>query len=166
LAHGRLQLERDRVSYLGANYDPVIASGQMTLIDLNGVGGFTAEDARLLGPEGLPGVEIQTAAEIVPGVWVEQLAGHTETMLAVHVESGGEHACYVSDLMPTSKHLDPTWVMGFDLDPLRVIEERKKFLRPAIESEWLVMFTHDHHVPWAYLEWGEKGKPMVRENRD
>jgi glyoxylase-like metal-dependent hydrolase (beta-lactamase superfamily II) len=166
LAHGRLQLERDRVSYLGANYDPVIASGQMTVVDLGGVGGFTAEDARLRGPEGLPGVEIQTTAEIVPGVWVEQLAGHTETMLAVHVESGGEHACYVSDLMPTSRHLDPTWVMGFDLDPLRVIEERKKFLKRAIEGEWLVMFTHDHQVPWGYLEWGEKGKPVVRENRE
>ena len=34
LAHGRLQLERDRVSYLAPNYDPLIASGQMTLIDL------------------------------------------------------------------------------------------------------------------------------------
>jgi glyoxylase-like metal-dependent hydrolase (beta-lactamase superfamily II) len=110
-------------------------------------------------------VGVQTTAEIVPGVWVEALPGHTETMLAVHVESGGKHACYVSDLMPTSKHLDPTWVMGFDLDPLRVIEERKKFLRRAIEGEWLVMFTHDHHVPWAYLEWGEKGKPVVRENK-
>jgi glyoxylase-like metal-dependent hydrolase (beta-lactamase superfamily II) len=164
LAHGRLQLERDRVSYLGANYDPVIASGQMTLIDLDGVGGFTAEDARL-GCDGMA-VRVQTTAEIVPGVWVEELPGHTKTMLAVHVESGGEHACYVSDLMPTSKHLDPTWVMGFDLDPLRVIEERKKFLQRAIEGGWLVMFTHDHHVPWAYLEWGEKGKPLVRENRE
>jgi glyoxylase-like metal-dependent hydrolase (beta-lactamase superfamily II) len=29
LAHGRQQLDRDRVSYLGPNYDPVIARGQM-----------------------------------------------------------------------------------------------------------------------------------------
>ena len=34
LAHGRLQLDRDKVSYLGPNYDPMISSGQMTLIDL------------------------------------------------------------------------------------------------------------------------------------
>jgi glyoxylase-like metal-dependent hydrolase (beta-lactamase superfamily II) len=168
LAHGRLQLERDRVSYLAPNYDPVIASGQMTLIDLEGGGGFTPGDARLRGTEELPPVGIQTTAEIAPGVWVERLPGHTETMLAVHVESGGEHACYVSDLMPTSKHLDPTWVMGFDLDPVRVIEERKKFLKRAIAGGWLVMFTHDHEVPAAYLEWGEKGKPQVQGlgNRD
>jgi glyoxylase-like metal-dependent hydrolase (beta-lactamase superfamily II) len=167
LAHGRMQLDRDRVSYLGPNYDPMIASGQMTLIDLDGAGGFTRDDARLRGPDELPGVEIQTTAEIVPGVWVEELPGHTPDMLAVHIESvtrGGakEHACYVSDLVPTSRHLDPTWVMGFDLDPLRCIEERKKFLVRAIAEKWLVLFTHDHQRPAAYLEWNDKGKPVVR----
>jgi glyoxylase-like metal-dependent hydrolase (beta-lactamase superfamily II) len=164
LAHGRLQLDRDRVSYLGPNYDPLIAAGMLTLIDLEGVGGYTPEDARLrLGAEALPPVPIQTSAEIVPGVWVEAFPGHTETMLGVHIESGGEHACYISDLIPTHHHLDPTWVIGFDLDPLRVIEERKKFLERAIEGEWLVMFTHDHEVPAAYVEWNEKGKPRIRE---
>jgi glyoxylase-like metal-dependent hydrolase (beta-lactamase superfamily II) len=164
LAHGRLQLDRDRVSYLGPNYDPLIAAGMLTLIDLEGVGGYTPEDARLrLGAEALPPVPIQTSAEIVPGVWVEAFPGHTETMLGVHIESGGEHACYISDLMPTHHHLDPTWVMGFDLDPLRVIEERKKFLERAIEGGWLVMFTHDHEVPAAYVEWNEKGKPRIRD---
>ncbi len=30
--HGHLQLERDAVSYISENYDPLVASGQMTLI--------------------------------------------------------------------------------------------------------------------------------------
>ena len=165
LAHGRLQLDRDRVSYLSANYDPLLASGQMTLLDLDGRGGYVPGDLRLLDPAAnlaVPHAPVETTSEITPGVWVEQLPGHTETMLAVHIESGGEHACYVSDLMPTSRHLDPTWVMGFDLDPLRVIEERKKFLQRAIEGRWLVLFTHDHAVPGAYLAWDERGKPAVR----
>jgi glyoxylase-like metal-dependent hydrolase (beta-lactamase superfamily II) len=166
LAHGRLQLERDRVSYLGPNYDPLMASGQLTVIDPGGVGGFTPDDARLRGPVELPPVNVQTETEIVPGVWVEQLPGHTETMLAVHVESEGQHACYVSDLMPTTQHLDPTWCMGFDLDPLRVIEERKKFLARAIAEDWLVLFTHDHAMPMARLMWDDKGKPQVQGLRN
>jgi hypothetical protein len=68
----------------------------------------------------------------------------------------------VSDLMPTSRHLDPTWCMGFDLDPLRVIEERKRFLRRAISEDWLVLFTHDHQVPAARLMADERGKPQCR----
>jgi glyoxylase-like metal-dependent hydrolase (beta-lactamase superfamily II) len=161
LAHGRLQLDRDRVSYLGPNYDPLIASGQMTLIDLDGAGGFAADDLRFRGPESLPAVNIQTTPEIVPGIWVEQFPGHTADMLGVHVESGGERACYIGDLIPTHNHLDATWVMGYDLDPLRCIDERKRFLKQAIEEKWLVMFTHDHQVPMGYLEWNEKGKPVM-----
>ena len=162
LAHGRLQLERDRVSYLAPNYDPVIANGQMTLFDLDGVGGFTPEDSRLGGEASLPPVRIQTSAEIAPGVWVERLPGHTSSMLGVRIESGGQHACYVGDLIPTSHHLDPTWVMGYDLDPLRCIEERKRFLQTAIAEKWLVLFTHDHNIPAAYLEWNDRGKPVVK----
>ena len=162
LAHGRLQLERDRVSYLGPNYDPLIVSGQLTLIDLGGAGGFTEDDARLKGPAELPPVRIQTTAEIVPGIWVETLPGHTPDVLGVHVESAGEHACYVSDLIPTHHHLDPTWVMGYDLDPLLCIEEKKRFLARAIAEQWLVVFPHDHQVPAARLRWDDKGKPTVQ----
>jgi glyoxylase-like metal-dependent hydrolase (beta-lactamase superfamily II) len=159
LAHGRLQLERDRVSYLSANYDPLIEAGQLILIDPNGIGAFTGEDIRL-GVDGMPAVEIQQSMEIVPGIWVEAFPGHTASMLGVHIESGGEHACYIGDLIPTSHHIDPTWVMGYDLDPLTCIEQRKRFLNRAVAGKWLVLFTHDHQVPVAYLEWNDKGKPV------
>jgi glyoxylase-like metal-dependent hydrolase (beta-lactamase superfamily II) len=162
LAHGRLQLDRDKVSYLGPNYDPVIAAGQMTLIDLDGVGGFAPDDARLAALAPLPPVTIQQTPEVVPGIWVETFAGHTETMLGVHIESGGQHACYTGDLFPTHHHLDPTWVMGYDLDPVTCIANRKKFLQRAIDGDWLVLFTHDHQLPAAKLMWNEKGKPVVR----
>ena len=166
LAHGRLQLERDGVSYLAPHYDPLIASRQMTLIDVEGAGGFTPDDVRLRGAEALPPVRIQTSAEIVPGIWVERFPGHTASLLGVHIEArskGGatERACYVGDLFPTHHHLDPTWVMGYDLDPLRCIEERKRFLARAIPERWRVLFPHDHQMPGAYVEWNERGKPVV-----
>lgn len=139
--HGHLQLERDAVSYISENYDPLVDSGQMTLLD--------------------PGRERE--AEIVPGVSVEVFPGHTAQMMAVMLDSRGKRACYISDLMPTSAHLDITWVMGYDLDPLTCIEQRKRFLSRAIPDRWLVLFTHDHHHPMGYVEWGAKGKPEFRE---
>ena len=140
VAHGHLQLERDRVSYLAPNYDPLVETGQMTLLDLAGVG---------------------ANAEICPGISVELFPGHTAQMMGVHIESGGEHACYIGDLLPTAHHLDPTWVMGYDLDPLRCIEERKRFYQRAIPEKWLVLFTHDHDTPMARIAVNEKGKPVV-----
>jgi len=135
--HGHLQLERDAVSYISENYEPLIEAGQMTLLDLPGGG----------------------QAEIVPGVSVEVFPGHTAQMMAVMLDSGGRRACYISDLMPTSAHLDVTWVTGYDLYPLTSIEQRKRFLSRAIPERWLVLFTHDHHHPMGYVEWGAKGKP-------
>ncbi|MGI4755324.1 MAG: MBL fold metallo-hydrolase [Janthinobacterium lividum] len=131
--HGRRQFERDRISYVAANYEPMIASGQMRLIE-------------------------STEADICPGVRVECFPGHTEQLMAVHIEDGGEHACFISDLIPTTAHLDLGWVMGFDLDPMRTIEERKRFYARAVPEGWLVLFPHDHRVPVTKLEWDKGGR--------
>ncbi len=103
---------------------------------------------------------------IVPGISVECFPGHTAQLLAIHIEPGGTgsgspHACYISDLIPTSAHLDITWVMGYDLDPVTCIAERKRFYQRAIPEKWLVLFTHDHHTPFGYVELNDKGKPVV-----
>jgi glyoxylase-like metal-dependent hydrolase (beta-lactamase superfamily II) len=148
VAHGHLQLERDAISYISDNYDPLIASGQMTLL---------GSDSATEPGETYP---------IVPGISVECFPGHTAQLLAIHIEpggtgSGGPHACYISDLIPTSAHLDITWVMGYDLDPVTCIAERKRFYQRAIPEKWLVLFTHDHYTPFARIQLNEKGKPVV-----
>jgi glyoxylase-like metal-dependent hydrolase (beta-lactamase superfamily II) len=136
LDHAHEQHERDRVSYLTDNYDPLLRSGQMRLLNGN--------------------------AEIVPGISVEVYPGHTRDLQAVTVRAGDQTVCYISDLIPTSHHLDPTWVMGYDLYPLESINNRHRFYKRAIAEKWLVVFTHDHEVPWAHVEIGEKGKPVAR----
>jgi glyoxylase-like metal-dependent hydrolase (beta-lactamase superfamily II) len=163
LAHGRLQLDRDRVSYLAPNYDPLLASGQLTLLDPHGAAGFTPGDLRLRNPAApdLPLPNIQTRVDILPGLTVESFPGHTASMLAVHIHSGGEHADFTGDLFPTHHHLDPTWVMGYDLDPLRSIEERKRLLARAIPGRWLLVFPHDHHRPAERVILNDKGRPLA-----
>jgi glyoxylase-like metal-dependent hydrolase (beta-lactamase superfamily II) len=143
--HGHLQLDRDRASYLSPNYDPLIESGQMTLLD---------------------SASIRRDPQIVPGISVEEFPGHTAQMLGIHIESTGpggssQHACYIGDLLPTAQHLDSTWVMGYDLDPVRCIAERKRFLARAVPERWLVLFAHDHHTPAAHVILSEQGKPFA-----
>jgi len=168
LAHGRLQHDRDRISYLAPNYDPVLASGQLTLLDPLGRGGYTPDDSRLRNPEApdLPAPAIQTSPEILPGLTVEPFPGHTADMLAVHIQSRSstgkaEHAVFTGDLFPTHHHLDPTWVMGYDLDPIRCIDERKRFLARAIPEQWLLIFPHDHRVPATRVVLNDKGRPAA-----
>jgi glyoxylase-like metal-dependent hydrolase (beta-lactamase superfamily II) len=131
------QRERDAVSYFTENYDPLVESGQMKL---------------LRGDQ-----------EIVPGISVQVFPGHTRDMQAVVLKSGGQTACYISDLIPTAAHLELNWVMAFDLYPLQTIESRKRYYAQAIPERWLTMFTHDPKVPWAYVEKKDDiGKMVVR----
>jgi glyoxylase-like metal-dependent hydrolase (beta-lactamase superfamily II) len=134
--YGQQPSERDVISYISDNYDPLVASRQMTL---------------LKGGE-----------EIVPGVSVKIFPGHTATMMGVIVTSGGKTACYISDLIPTTAHIDISWGMAFDLFPLQTIESRKKYYAQAIPEKWLTVFTHDPQTPWAYIEKDSQGKMVAK----
>jgi glyoxylase-like metal-dependent hydrolase (beta-lactamase superfamily II) len=126
------QRERDRISYISANYDPLVESGQMELL--------------------------RGDREIVPGISVRVYPGHTRHMQAVVIESGGQKACYTSDLIPTTAHLDLTWVLAFDLFPLETIESRRRFYAEAVPQNWLVCYTHDPAVPWSRVTNPKPGK--------
>ena len=134
--YSRHPSDRDSISFIPDNYDPLVASGQMTL---------------LKGGE-----------EIVPGISVETFPGHTAHMQAVIVRSAGKTACYISDLIPDTAHIDPTWGMSFDLYPLQTIESKKKYYAQSVSEKWLTVFTHDHNMPWAYVERDEHGKMVAR----
>jgi glyoxylase-like metal-dependent hydrolase (beta-lactamase superfamily II) len=134
--HGRMQFERDAISYISDNYDPLVESGQMKLIN---------------GDQ-----------EIVPGISARVYRGHTESMQAIMVHSEGETACYIADLIPTVAHLDLAWVMAFDLEPLVTIESKKQFYAEAVPGNWLTMFTHDPKTAWVYLEKTKEGKVVPR----
>jgi len=134
--YARRPSERDAISYISENYDPLVETGQMTL---------------LKGGE-----------EIIPGISVKTFPGHTPHMQAVMVRSQGRTACYISDLIPTSAHIDLTWGMGFDLYPLQTIESKKYYYAQSIPEKWLTVFTHDPKTPWAYVEQDQSGKMVAK----
>lgn len=134
--YARQPSERDSISYISENYDPLVESGRMTL---------------LKGGE-----------EIVPGISVKTFRGHTAHMQAIIVQSGGKTACYISDLMPSTAHIDLTWGMSFDLYPLDTIASKKEYYSRSIPEKWLTVFTHDPKTPWAYIEQDPSGKLVAK----
>jgi glyoxylase-like metal-dependent hydrolase (beta-lactamase superfamily II) len=108
---------RDAVAYIDANYDPLVESGRMTLVE----GDY----------------------EVLPGIRMRMARGHTRAMMVVTAESAGETFCFLSDLVPTIAHLPPTWMPAFDLYPLETIESKVKWLGAAAEGNWLCGFGHD-----------------------
>lgn len=90
--------------------------------------------------------------EVLPGISVEVLPGHTRHMQGVRISSDGATAYFISDLVPTKAHLQYAWIMSFDLYPMETLENKKRLLPQLAREETLVIFPHDPATPWARLE--------------
>jgi glyoxylase-like metal-dependent hydrolase (beta-lactamase superfamily II) len=125
LEHAHNPSERDRASYMPENFLPMEESGQWWLLD---------------GDQ-----------EIVPGVELIRAPGHNADMMCVKLSGGGQTAMLLADLAPTTAHLPPVWIMGFDLYPLQTLENKKKWIPKLVREGWLAIFAHDPKVRAAYL---------------
>ncbi len=117
--------ERNRASYLQEDFVPLKSAG---VVD------FFPDDCT-----------------IKPGVRVERTGGHTGQHQIVYLESGGRTGVFVADMIPTTAHLQDPWVMGYDLFPMETLAFKKRFIREAIEREYLIFFEHDPKVAAGYI---------------
>lgn len=101
--------------------------------------------------------------EILPGITVHAVNGHTEGLQWIKVGEGRGAVVYPADLIPTAHHLGVPYVMGYDLCAKTSMEEKAKFLEQAIAEEWIVVFEHDAHTPAAILGRDERGNPIVKQ---
>jgi len=124
--HAHDRHPRDSVSYIDTNYDPLVESGQMKLLDGDG--------------------------EVVPGINVRLAAGHNRDMMLVMAESGGKTFCFFSDLVPSMAHLTPTWVAAFDLYPLECIDTKTHWLGRAAREKWICGLGHDTKTAFTRVQ--------------
>lgn len=113
-------------------------------------------DRAAYNPECFRPAEAQTELlegdqEIVPGIRVEVLPGHTQNMQGVRIESRGEQAYFLSDLVPTRAHLPYPWIMSLDLYPLETLATKQRLLPELAAGGSLVIFPHDVRGPLARL---------------
>jgi glyoxylase-like metal-dependent hydrolase (beta-lactamase superfamily II) len=112
--------ERNRASYLPENLQPLDEAGVIDFIEGDG--------------------------EVFPGISVWRTGGHTMHHHIVKITSGGRTAVFTADLMPTAAHVDPQWVMGYDLYPMDTFLYKKAFVREAIDGEYVIFFEHDPSI--------------------
>lgn len=126
--------ERDRASYNPQDIKPVADAGQLDLVD---------------GDQ-----------EIAEGVRVIKVAGHNRDLQCVRIDSEGETAFMFADLLPTTAHVPPAWVMSFDLYPVETLEQKKRLIPQAINEGWVCVFEHDPRTPLGRLR-EQDGKVIV-----
>ena len=102
---------------------------------------------------------------VLPGIHAIPTPGHVPFHQSVIVESAGERACFIADLVPTSAHLPLPWIMGYDLEPLVTLETRRAIYARALAEEWLLCFEHDPEIAAGRLARDGKGFALVEPVR-
>ena len=118
--------ERNQASYFKENFEPLDGA---RLVDL-----------------------VEGEYEIEPGLKVVRSGGHTRGHQCVQIESEGEIAVFLGDLIPTSAHLPLPWIMGYDLYPVDTLEFKRSMLKKATDENWTLIFQHDVGLRHAKLD--------------
>jgi glyoxylase-like metal-dependent hydrolase (beta-lactamase superfamily II) len=78
--------------------------------------------------------------------------GHTFGQQMVKISDGNNTILFCSDLMPFVSHIPLPYIMGYDLQPLVTLEEKKKYLKLALDENWKLFFGHDPEIAFATVK--------------
>lgn len=95
---------------------------------------------------------IEGSREIAPGVRVAPIHGHTPGQQMVEFHTGEGTVVYCADLIPFASHIHVPWIMGFDLNPLLTLNEKREFLSRAVEEGYILVFEHDPEIEACTVE--------------
>lgn len=117
LEHARSRFERDKASYLPEDFEPLINAGVVDIVD--------------------------GEWEMLPGIDFMICNGHTPSMQLARVRDAGTTLLYGADLIPLASQFPLPWIMSYDLEPVKTLEEKRKILTLAAEEKWIFFFEHD-----------------------
>jgi glyoxylase-like metal-dependent hydrolase (beta-lactamase superfamily II) len=83
--------------------------------------------------------------EVYPGVKVFHTGGHSFGHSVVTIESEGEKAVHMGDIMPTNAHTNPLWVTAYDDYPMQSIREKERLTPYFIQNDFWFLFYHDEN---------------------
>jgi glyoxylase-like metal-dependent hydrolase (beta-lactamase superfamily II) len=122
---------READSFLEENILPMIDSGHLNLVDMEG--------------------------ELFPGFSVRFCYGHTPGLMVPVIQYIGRTIVYPGDLIPTSAHIPLIWNMSYDIESLKTIDEKEKLLKEALDGKYVLVFQHDEHIECCTLQMTSKG---------
>lgn len=132
--------EREKASFLKENILPIEESGQLKFID---VAGFNQNK---LGE-----------TSFTEDISVRFVSGHTEAMMLPQIKYKDKTIVFMADLLPSAGHIPIPYVMAYDMFPLTTLQEKKSFLKEAVENNYTLFFEHDPKIECCDLEMTERG---------
>ena len=137
--------EREKASFLKENILPIKESGQLK---------FSSDLPETLAGQMLyPPMPFQLTANIR----VRVVEGHTAGMMLPQINYNGKTIVFMADLLPSQGHIPIPYVMAYDMQPLVTMQEKKSFLKEALENDYILFFEHDPKYECCSLQQTERG---------
>ncbi len=128
--------DKDRASFLSRDFDILSYAGVLNLVE---------------------GIE---PASPWPGVRLFVSDGHTPGQLLPIFHDTAHEMMFVGDLFPTSSHLRVPWLMAYDLEPLKTIDEKKRILEWCRGRGTWLAFPHDVRLGGAQVDFANN-RPFI-----
>lgn len=128
-------------------------------------GSYRAEDVEPLERAGLlTGYEGEF--EVLPGLVAHQLGGHSDGVSVIVLDGDSADpkapgAIFWADVVPTAHHIQPPYIMAYDIDVVRSFEQRSAWLERAVERRWTGLFYHDETRAFGRIERDGKRYKLV-----
>lgn len=85
--------------------------------------------------------------EILPGLRMVELGGHSDGVSLVLVEDAGETAAFWADVVPTGNHVHLPFIMAYDMNAEKSWRVRSEWIPRAADEGWLCLLYHDPATP-------------------
>lgn len=126
---------REKASFLKENILPIEQTGQLKFVSRDG----------------------DYTQNVFPDIDILFVDGHTESQMIPHIKYKGKTVVFMADLLPSVGHIPLPYVMGYDTRPLKTLSEKEKFLKKAVEEEYILFLEHDIENECCTLKMTEKG---------
>lgn len=103
---------------------------------------------------------VENEGELFPNIEIRFYNGHTPGQMIPFIHFKGKTVIYTSDLIPTVANIPLLWLAAYDLNPVKTMEEKAKFLKEVTEKNYVLFFEHDFYTECATVENGVKGFKM------
>ena len=123
--------KQEAAAFLEENIMPMLESGQLKFIEEN--------------------------TELYPGIELRLYSGHTKGQMIPFINTGEKTVVFMADLIPSTAHIPLVWNMAYDVDPMKMLQEKEDFLNEAAENNYTLFFQHDLYNECATVHKTEKG---------
>ena len=132
--------DREKASFLKENILPIEESGKLQFIEVTDVA-----DGRL------------GETFFTENISVRFVSGHTESMMLPQIKYNDKTVVFMADLLPSAGHIPIPYVMAYDMNPLTTLNEKRSFLKEAVEGDYILFFEHDPVHECCNLQQTERG---------